>query len=161
MDREELDTMITALTNCESAEEGECPEDCPMKDDEWKREGRAACRALVDDEIIVPAALIRRTVALLQAQEPRVMTLDELSETTIVYIENRVYGTVEPALSNGSYNDGTVGLITLEEEAMFYMLETDYNIEWRCWTSSPTDAQRAAEPWPKGKPKPGDCGIDL
>ena len=69
MDREELDTMITALTNCESAEEGECPEDCPMKDDEWKREGRAACRALVDDDIIVPAALIRRTVALLQAQE--------------------------------------------------------------------------------------------
>ena len=70
MDREELNTLITALTNCESAEDGACPEDCPMKDDEWKREGRAACRALVDDEIIVPAALIRRTVALLKSQEP-------------------------------------------------------------------------------------------
>ena len=82
MDREERDTMITALTNCESAEEGECPEDCPMKDDEWKREGRAACRALVDDEIIVPAALIRRTVALLQAQEP--MMVEERADTDTI-----------------------------------------------------------------------------
>lgn len=82
----------------------------------------------------------------LSAQEPRVMTLDELSEKTDVWFESLVYDTIAPALSSGSYDDGTVGLMTLEEES-FYMDEADYGTKWRCWTSRPTDEQREATPW--------------
>lgn len=85
-------------------------------------------------------------IALLKAQEPRVMTLDELSEKTDVWFESLVYGTIAPALSSGSYDDGTVGLMTLEEES-FYMDEADYGTKWRCWTSRPDEKRRAETPW--------------
>ena len=83
---------------------------------------------------------------LLKAQEPRVMTLDELSEKTDVWFENLVYDTIEPALSSGSYDDGTVGLMTLADE-LFYVDEADYGVTWRCWTSCPDQATREATPW--------------
>lgn len=149
MDREELDTLITALTNCESAEGGVCPEDCPMKDDEWKREGRAACRALVDDEIIVPAALIRRTVALLKAQEPRVMTLEEAkSASGYVIVQSHSCNILELQLiKDGFVYDSFAVPIAVDD-----LWWEGYNKHWRLWTSVPTDAQRAAEPWPKEEP---------
>lgn len=85
-------------------------------------------------------------LALLKAQEPRVMTLDELSEKTDVWFESLVYDTIDPALSSGSYDDGTVGLMTLGEE-LFYLDEADYGKTWRCWTSRPTDEQREEAKW--------------
>jgi len=90
--------------------------------------------------------LHRDVERLIEAQTPRVMTLDELSEKTDVFFESLVYKTIDPALSNGSYDDGTVGLMTLEDE-LFYMDEADYGINWRCWTSRPTDEQRQAVKW--------------
>lgn len=74
------------------------------------------------------------------------MTLEELSEKTDVYFESLVYDTIDPALSNGSYDDGTVGLMTLGDE-LFYMDEADYGITWRCWTARPTEEQRKAVEW--------------
>ena len=62
MDRDELDTVITALEHCAT----DCGDDCPMKDVAWKTAGFAACRAYDDEPVEVPAALIRRTVALLK-----------------------------------------------------------------------------------------------
>ena len=87
-----------------------------------------------------------RLEELLAAQTPRVMTLDELSEKTDVYFESLVYDTICPALSAGSYDDGTVGLMTLEDE-LFYMDEADYGVQWRCWTDRPDEATRRATPW--------------
>ena len=71
--------------------------------------------------------LLQDALALLKAQEPRVMSMDELSEKTDVYFESLVYDTICPALSAGSYDDGTVGLMTLEDE-LFYMDEADYGV---------------------------------
>lgn len=64
MDREELDTMITALEHCVT----NCSDDCPMKDEAWKMAGLGACRAYDEEPVEVPAALIRRTVALLKKE---------------------------------------------------------------------------------------------
>lgn len=89
---------------------------------------------------------LKDALELLKAHEPRVMSLDELSEKEDVYFESLVYDTICPALSSGSYDDGTVGLMTLEDE-LFYMDEEDYGVKWRCWTYRPTDEQRAATPW--------------
>ena len=89
---------------------------------------------------------VLEAITLLKAQEPRVMSLDELSEETNVYFESLVYDTICPALSDGSYDDGTVGLMTLEDE-LFYMDEADYGVQWRCWISRPTYEQMEATPW--------------
>ena len=90
--------------------------------------------------------VIQALQAELKSQEPRVMTLDELSEKTDVWFESLVYDTIDPALSSGSYGDGTVGLMTIEDE-LFYMYEADYGTKWRCWTSRPDQATREATPW--------------
>ena len=104
----------------------------------------AGCDLLQDDTEL--HEMYTEALTLLKAQEPRVMTLDELSEKTDVWFESLVYDTIDPALSSGSYDDGTVGLMTLEEE-LFYLDEADYGTKWRCWTQRPTDAQREAVPW--------------
>ena len=147
MDREELDTMITALEHCVT----DCGDDCPMKDEAWKTAGFAACRAYDEEPVEVPAALIRRTVALLQAQEPRVLTLDEACNADCVWYDWRTRG-VRPAKVNrvphetGTYRIQRFGDIDEWNHA------DEYGEYWRCWTSRPTDAQRAAEPWPKEEP---------
>ena len=88
----------------------------------------------------------REVIDYLKAQEPRVMTRDELSEKTDVWFESLVYDTTDPALSSGSYDDGTVGLMTIEDE-LFYMDEADYGTKWRCWTYCPDEKRRAETPW--------------
>lgn len=65
------DEIVTALENCAEADEKGCPEDCPMRDEAWKAEGGGACRELAEEDTMVPVALIRRTIALLKAQEPK------------------------------------------------------------------------------------------
>lgn len=92
-------------------------------------------------------------LALLKAQEPRVMTLEELEdwddpvffetfETDMYYvlIEN-----VEPTAGM----DGEfvfVNVVPGEHHRRIWGGE-HYGRIWRCWTSRPTDAQREATPW--------------
>lgn len=86
---------------------------------------------------------------LLKAQEPRVMTLEE--------VENLPYGHV---LIETDKNDPirwldallfikninfSFDFITLEGKAR--LLGTEYNREWRCWTARPTEEQRNSTPW--------------
>lgn len=85
----------------------------------------------------------------LKAQEPRVMTLEEvtsLEANTPVYIEQcdglhgwDVYAGLE---------DGTGDIITGAPWATSeYWPRTEYGDTWRCWTSCLTDAKRKAIPW--------------
>lgn len=110
---------------------------------------RAVARSEGEDSLICSISLrnAKSILGVLKELEPRLLSLDELSETAVVYLENRAYGFVEPALSSGSYSDGTVGLITLDAEGLFYLSEADYGIEWRCWTSEPTGEQMEGTTW--------------
>ena len=95
-------------------------------------------------------------LALLKAQEPRVMTLEE--------VKRFVYGTPyiietnllreEPRLIYGLYShQGVNGCFYFAfTDARSHFFDADYGKRWRCWTSRPTDEQRAAEPWPKEEP---------
>ena len=55
--------IIEALVNCAT---GECPDDCPMRDEVWKADGYVACRELMDRDAEIPVALIDRTIELLK-----------------------------------------------------------------------------------------------
>ena len=99
-------------------------------------------------------------ISMLNAQRPRVMTLEELTfYDSGLYVETHngcpegLTDELWPALvhlycvsQNGEY--GYVSFVNWNADT--YDLEAkDYNVDWRCWTSRPTDEQREAEPWSK------------
>ena len=96
-------------------------------------------------------ALHRDALALLKAQEPRVMTLDEVNRFVFgspYIVETNIPGD-EPRLMYGLYSHhGTAGNYTFDTvDRRRNLFEVDYDRFWRCWTSRPTDEQREAIPW--------------
>ena len=94
--------------------------------------------------------VLKGVLALLKAQEPRVMTLDEVvnSDAPVIvdsYDMPLYYASFEPEFSN----ETRARFYTLGEEGFTNFLIEDYNKAnmWRCWTSRPTDEQREAIPW--------------
>ncbi len=97
-------------------------------------------------------------LALLKAQEPRVMTLEEiksLPDETDVWLEESECIVVAVTISKQGENWG----IVKENTTFFYGIEgnsyndggdyedADYGKYWRCWTSRPTPEQRKEVPW--------------
>lgn len=95
----------------------------------------------------------------LSAQEPRVLTLDELDalgDNAIVWLEclYTVDGmkttTLQPAIyqseNSGPEEDGYYCVVSSWSHSGFYHKD-NYGGDWRCWTSRPTDEQRRAESW--------------
>lgn len=100
-----------------------------------------------------PENLMRDALALLKAQEPRVMTLEEVidnSELRVVWVERR----------NGDIYAGiyvkcrkTVGgafaiyfeFYRVPNNGMFSI--SNYGKSFRCWTSRPTDKQMEVTKW--------------
>ena len=92
-------------------------------------------------------SIIDDIIALLKAQEPRVMTLEEVEQSIKpVWIEGGVVGgtwgmahkiltTIIEFIANGGYT--IFPGFAIEE----------YGKTWRCWTSRPTDEQREAVKW--------------
>lgn len=92
--------------------------------------------------------LNRDALALLKAQEPRVMTLEE------VKMLDRDYYYLEAMRSPGKELREIVGAYGLEcvtwpsiTWARQTMGDRGYGKTWRCWTSRPTDEQREAVKW--------------
>ena len=87
------------------------------------------------------AEVIDNVISLLKAQEPRVMTLDEIRtmpEGTDVWIESG--GTIRVDTTDKTLYDRWFATIL-----NLYLL-ADYGIAWRAWTARPTNEQRAATP---------------
>ena len=80
-------------------------------------------------------ALMRDALALLKAQEPRVMTLEEASAVEVVWVEDRGTNTVFLCLVRNNMNDSEL---------------YKYGIQWRVWSARPTDEQRKETPWGTG-----------
>lgn len=92
--------------------------------------------------------------ALLKAQEPRVMTLDELQECVTYWVEDEMGHVVpETIMDISGKNIMTIPVVHLTNgHAPIITKTTDgYNTKrftgWRCWTSRPTDEQREATKW--------------
>lgn len=70
---------------------------------------------------------IELAAALLKAQEPRLMTLEEAQKSQMI-----------------EYRSGNTRDVGAE---MYSQFEEYYNKVWRVWTSRPTAEQMEAEPW--------------
>ena len=97
---------------------------------------------------LVPQQLVLDALALLKAQEPRVMTLEE------VKMLDRDYYYLEAMRSPGKELREIVGAYSIQcvtwpsiTWARQTMGDSGYGNTWRCWTSSPTNEQREATPW--------------
>lgn len=96
-------------------------------------------------------SMLGDALSLLKAQEPRVMTLDEVNRFVFgspYIVETNIPGD-EPRLMYGLYShQGTAGNYTFDTvDRRRNLYDVDYDRFWRCWTSRPTDEQREAVPW--------------
>ena len=97
----------------------------------------------------VEVGLLRDALALLKAQEPRVMTLEEVrDEADHMYIEkysktgSDLYGCAIP----GDWDKYGIELLICEYDTA-RLRWSDYGKTWRCWTSRPDEKRRAETPW--------------
>lgn len=99
-------------------------------------------------------SMLRDAIALLKAQEPRVMTVADIVDNyvtpEVIWVEarnNKGDIRLVAGLWNGEYYN-------MADDSVMYDLGEEiannpegYNTRWRCWTSCPTDEQREATPW--------------
>jgi hypothetical protein len=98
-------------------------------------------------------ALFADALALLKAQEPRVMTREEVvknSELRVVWVERRNGDICAGIYEKCRNTAGGVCAVffnfrRVPNNGMFSA--SSYNVSWRCWTSRPTDEQREAVKW--------------
>lgn len=94
--------------------------------------------------------LYRDALALLKAQEPRVVKISELTsgEPMLVWLEDiDKKETVAGMIFD--YVPGRLGfkLTDLASMDRIYPLIDEYLTRWRCWTSRPDEKVRAETPW--------------
>ena len=96
-----------------------------------------------DDDGYAP---LEDAISLLKAQEPRVMTLDEVE----TWNNQSIYSKENIFIENFADDFGTLAYVGdfrnrsyPTEESAF----SGYGKSWRCWTSRPTDEQREAVKW--------------
>lgn len=108
-----------------------------------------------NDNVIGCGAYVNRW----KTQEPRVLTLkevDALEDSALVYIEcaypvdGQRKTVIKPAIyqanNSSPEEDGYYCIVSAWAQSGFYSVD-GYGIDWRCWTSRPTDAQREAVKW--------------
>ena len=88
---------------------------------------------------------MRDALELLKAQEPRVLTLEEVQSCeNAMWIEllggKGFYAFVLDRMKNGILEIST-------RAAYLRYYSKDYDATWRCWTSRPTDEQREVTLW--------------
>ena len=126
---DKLEKVIKGLESCLSPGH-DCPLDCPY------------CGNCRGDE------LYRDALELLKAQQPRVMTLDEVKASKDHDVWLELSGNIAEDVMTATTitGCGTKGISTRYEALNYDMYEVrPYG--WRCWTARPTDEQREVTPW--------------
>lgn len=88
----------------------------------------------------------------LKAQEPRLLTLDEIHDSMVVWIEAgtkflKIVDDDGVVLAiGGSERMGAKCFITVWDVSTAAMND-EYNVTWRAWSERPTKEQRENEPW--------------
>jgi hypothetical protein len=106
----------------------------------------------LDDSVaaVVPADTVIEAIALLKAQEPRIVKISELTsgEPMLVWLED-IDKAETVAGMIFDYVPGRFGfkLTNIESRDRTYPRIDDYLTRWRCWTSRPSDEVRRATPW--------------
>lgn len=130
MDREEV---LQALEHCDLC--SDMP-NCP------------GCAYLREPDCV--EHLKRDIIALLKAQEPRVMTLEEAQGADYCWYESRAANicilcdaTMYPNLNGKPETE----LQMMGTSVRGWLYDDAYGKDWRCWDKEPTKEQREAEPW--------------
>lgn len=109
------------------------------------------------DTVTVPLYAYCEMLDRLKAQEPRMMTMEEIKALPdYVFLEDRdishafsIKTISRPALPQlifvNTNNEECVGFKGPDGDTS--LATSRYGVEWRCWTSRPTDEQRRNEPW--------------
>lgn len=84
-------------------------------------------------------------LALLKAQEPRVLALDEIHRGMAVWLED--VDKADVILAIGGSSAGGAKCFITENDTSIAPLSAEYGIRWRAWTAEPTDEQREATTW--------------
>lgn len=101
-----------------------------------------------NDHVNLPVAMIEDIRALLKAQEPRVMTLEEVKmlDSDYYYLESMRSPGKELREIVGAY-----GLTCVTWPSITWARQTmgdsGYRKTWRCWTSRPDEKRRTETPW--------------
>jgi len=92
------------------------------------------------------ARMIEDALALLKAQEPRVMDFDDVVGGDECWLEaiNGACGYADCYACTGT---GEVQVFRCKFDNPQYIMAGDYLKTWRCWTSRPTDERREAVKW--------------
>lgn len=98
------------------------------------------------------SVLAADALALLKAQEPRVMTLEEIQHTDAVWLETHGW-----KIQGGDIHETVLRRMSDFEDYVTEFADNDdsditcdnskLGIDWRCWTSRPDEKRRAETPW--------------
>lgn len=95
---------------------------------------------------------ITKAIEALTAQEPRLLTLEEIHDSMVVYIEAgkkflKIVDDDGVVLAiGGSERMGAKCFITVWDVGIAAM-NNEYNITWRAWSERPTKEQREGTAW--------------
>ena len=98
--------------------------------------------------VFVRTEILRNALALLKAQVPRVMTLEEVNalDWDYCYLEQERLPGKEYRGMLGKYIMTCVTWPSITAAKISYGAE-NYGRTWRCWTSRPTEEQREKVKW--------------
>ena len=99
--------------------------------------------------VFVRGNVVRAAFQLLKAQEPRVMTLEEVKNSTgkDIFLEIATYPG-NPSYITAATLDGVgTGGVTFYHNSFDFECYNKKTYGWRCWTSRPTDEQLKMVKW--------------
>lgn len=109
--------------------------------------------------------LKRDIIALLKAQEPRVMTLGEALRADWCFVEIRKYLRSGDLFYYDTFSGILVensGIYVIHKRGTSAYVDVDrYGIDWRCWTSRPTEAERKATPWDVQQQREYEAAVEM
>ena len=115
--------------------------------------------------------ILEDALALLKAQEPRVMTMEEIKALPdYVFLEDRdishafsIKTISRPALPQlifvNTNNEDCVGFRGPDGDTS--LATSRYGVEWRCWTFRPTDEQREAVKWDAQEQRDYEAAVEM
>lgn len=90
----------------------------------------------------------RDALSLLKAQEPRVMTLEEIKDGEPYWLSTGKEFAVRPVICVCREDDARKPYITFKWQFGTFSWEAEnYGKTWFCWTSRPTDEQQEGVKW--------------
>ena len=95
---------------------------------------------------------MRDALALLKAQEPHLLTLDEIHDSMVVYIEAgtkflKIVDDDGVVLAIGGSSCANAKCFITVWNVGIAAMNDEYNVTWRAWSQRPTKEQREKEPW--------------